>query len=198
MSCKQAIFKVLMYRLSLSSALLSLLLVSCMDEPQKPFSKNDLIPLGTNTVKVSRIESDLIESGMRQAPNSSGPLSSLSKAGIKSVGVFFEVAGIKGSDSADRKKDREMIYPKGEVFTLLDKAQAKFDCIGVFPEFMVLYKDPTAAADQMLNLNDDTMLPRKYVALFGIPKESVEFTLLIKNPSAKEGQPRRASVVFGK
>ena len=63
-----------------------------------------------------------------------------------------------------------MIYPRGEVFTLLDKAQTKFDCIGVFPEFMVLYKDPAAATDQMLNLSDDTMLPRKFVAIFGCPE----------------------------
>jgi hypothetical protein len=199
MGAKQAIFKTLLHKLSLLSVIISLVLASCMDEPPKQFFKNDLIPFGTNTVKVSRIEADLIESGMKQqSPYSSGPLSSLSKAGIKSVGVFIEVAGIKGSDSADRKKDRDMIYPRGEAFTLLDKAQAKFDCIGVFPEFMVLYKDPAAATDQMLNQSDDTMLPQKFVAIFGVPKESSEFTFLVKNPSIKEGQPRIASVAFGK
>ena len=198
MGAKQTKIKTHMQRLSLLSAIISLVLASCMDEPPKQFLKNDLIPLGTNTVKVSRIEAGLIEGGMKQSPYSSGPLSSLSKAGIKSVGVFFEVAGIKNSDSADRKKDRDMIYPRGEVFTLLDKAQTKFDCIGVFPEFMVLNKDPAAATDQMLNLSDDTMIARKYVAIFGVPKESSEFTFLVKNPSTKEGQPRIASVAFGK
>jgi hypothetical protein len=197
MKAKKTRFKAYLNRLSVLLAML--IVVSCMDEPTKQFSKNDPIPLGANTVKVSRIEADLIESGMKQSsPYSSGPLSSLSKAGIKSVGVFFEVAGIKGSDSADRKKDRDMIYPRGEIFTLLDKAQAKFDCIGVFPEFMVLHKDPAAATDQMLNLSDDTMQARKYVAIFAVPKESSEFTFFIKNPSIKEGQPSKASVAFGK
>jgi hypothetical protein len=176
-----------------------IMMVSCMDEPAKQFSKNDPIPLGANTVTISRIETELIESGMKQSSAySSGPLSALNKAGIKSVGVFFEVAGNKGSDSADRRQDRDKIYPRGEIFTLFDMAQAKFDCIGVFPEFMVLYKDPTAAADQMLNLSDNTMQPQKFVAIFAVPKESSEFTLFIKNPSIKESQPSRASVAFGK
>ena len=69
MGAKQAIFKTLMHRLSLLSALISLVFASCMDEPPKQFFKNDLIPLGTNTVKVSRIEADLIESGMKQSPH---------------------------------------------------------------------------------------------------------------------------------
>jgi hypothetical protein len=41
---------------NLITLLLILALASCMDEPPKQFSKNDPIPLGANTVKVSRIE----------------------------------------------------------------------------------------------------------------------------------------------
>jgi hypothetical protein len=55
-----------------------------------------------------------------------------------------------------------------------------------------------AEVDQMLKLSEDSLSPRKYVALFVVPKESSEFTLLVKNPSMKEGQSRIASVALVK
>lgn len=191
-------FKASTHKLSILSIILILALASCMDEPPKQFSKNDPIPLGANTVKVSRIEVGIIESGLGQLAQSSPQLAGLTKLGKKSVGVFLEIAGIRASDAAERKKDSDRITPRGEALTLVDKAETKFDCVGVFPEYMLLYKDPTAAVDQMLNLSEDTLLPRKYVALFVVPKESSEFILLVKNPSMKEGQPRIASVALVK
>lgn len=198
MGAKQTIFKTLMHRLSLLSAILSLVLASCMDEPPKPFPKNDPIPLGAITVKISGIEVGIIESGLGQSAQSSPQLAGLTKLGKKSVGVFFEIAGIGASDAAKWKEDSDRITPRGEVLTLVDKAEEKFDCIGVFPEYMLLYKDPAAAVDQMLKLGEDSRSPRRYVALFAVPKESSEFTLLVKNPSMKEGQPRIASVALVK
>jgi hypothetical protein len=186
------------HKLSVLPIMLILALASCMDEPPKQFSKNNPIPLGANTVKVSRIEVGIIESGLGQFAQSSPQLAGLTKSGKKSVGVFLEIAGIRASDAAERKKDRDTITPRGEVLTLVGKAAEKFDSIGVFPEYILLYKDPAAAVDQMLNMSEDTLSPRKYVALFVVPKESSEFTLLVRNPSMKEGQPRIASVALVK
>jgi hypothetical protein len=70
---------------NLITLLLILALASCMDEPPKQFSKNDPIPLGANTVKVSRIEIGIIESGLGQFAQSSPELAGLSKLGKKSV-----------------------------------------------------------------------------------------------------------------
>jgi hypothetical protein len=70
---------------NLITLLLILALASCMDEPPKQFSKNDPIPLGANTVKVSRIEIGIIESGLGQFAQNSPELAGLSKLGKKSV-----------------------------------------------------------------------------------------------------------------
>ena len=164
-------------------------LAGCFPAEPTPFSRGEEIPLASWTVAVRSVEamsSDLLP-GMRQLAN---------RPAARFLVVHVEIERAASADAAqDHGAERRFLKLLSSV-KLKDGQGNEYDYGLPLPQshYQMMKMGNAWSPDDM---NWETQLGR-WVILFGVPRESEDFTLLVRNLWPSDGQARLAAVDLGR
>ena len=166
---------------------IGLLFFACTgDSKPTPFSIGAPIYIGPTKVTVSHIQWEVE--------------SVLHRIGTEEIGMVVFVSW-DGFESFDKKSRLGLITTFNlTMISLLDSAGNKYRPNNSMTYDFYMYhqqqpEEQLLGFEQLLALRDSGL--RDWVVWFTVPRESHNFTLLIKNPDPQEGQPRLAAVLLG-
>ena len=158
-----------------------LLFVACTgDSKATPFSLGAPISIGPYEVIVSHMQWEVD--------------SVIHSIGPEEIGMVVFVSWT-GLESLDRNSQLTFIKNFNENrISLLDSAGNKYrPRYSATVDVYMWYQQSGRDLAQLQDLGQ----PRDWVVWFTVPRESQNFTLIIKNPDPQEGQPRLAAVLLG-
>ncbi len=165
-------------------------LAACSPAEPTPFSRGEEIPLASWIVKVRSVEamsSDLLP-GMRQLAK---------RPDARFLVVHVEIERAASADAADEDHAAERRFLKLlSSVRLVDGQGHEYDYgLPLSQSHYQMMKMGNAWSPD--DMNWDTQLGR-WVILFGVPQESEDFTLFVRNLWPSEGQARLAAVDLGR
>ena len=165
-------------------------LAACFPAEPTPFSRGEEIPLASWTVAVRSVEAmsaDLLP-GMRQVANRSATR-------FLVVHVEIERAASVDAPAEDHAAERRFLKLLSSV-KLVDGQGHGYDYGLPLPQshYQMMKMGSAWSPD---DANWDPQLGR-WVILFGVPRESEDFTLFVRNLWPSEGQARLAAVDLGR